>query len=296
MGTRRIAAFERIVIFRKCRHTGAYINRVSKFSTMQLSCNLGKHINFLYDLPMTHFRQLKLLAFFLAGIVLSTEAASGDKSLPDEVWWYWDRPAVQLPLPAKGVGAAVVTTHIFFSGDHFSRQSRRSALRLPDEVAIVPVIHVEVDPAHRFAGNTVQRDALRDAVVDVARRGGSIGWVQLDFEARQSQREFWRAGVESIKAALPTGVRLSVTALASWCYGDRWLSDIPVDEVVPMYFRLGRSRPDYVLRSAEGTTEPRCALAHGVADDESPWPVALSGRRYVFLGHRTRRPTNNPNN
>lgn len=242
---------------------------------------------------MTYFRQLKLLAT-LAGIVLSAVAAPQDNSLPDEVWWYWDRPAVQLPSPAKDVGAAVVTTHVFFSGESFVRQPRRSSLHLPDDVVTVPVIHVEVDPARPFAGNAAQRDALRDAVVDVARRGGSTRWVQLDFEARQSQREFWRTTVEAIKAALPASIRLSVTALASWCYGDRWLADVTVDEIVPMYFRLGMARPDYVLRSAAGVSEPRCAQAYGVADDEPPWPVSLSGRRYVFLGHHARRPPNNP--
>ena len=241
---------------------------------------------------MTHFRQLKLLAS-LAAIVLSAVAAPKDKSFPDEVWWYWDRPAAQLPSPAPGVGAAVVTTHVIFSGEGFVRQPRRSALYLPGDVPTVPVIHVEVDPARPFAGNAAQRDALRDAVIDVVRRGGSTGWVQLDFEARRSQREFWRAAVHAIKAALPASVRLSVTALASWCYGDRWLGDVPADEIVPMYFRLGQTRPSYELRSAGGVTEPRCALAHGVADDEPPWPVALSGRRYVFLGRASRRLINN---
>ena len=241
---------------------------------------------------MTHFRQLKLLAFF-AGIVSSAVAAAERNNLPDEVWWYWDRPATQLPTPAPGVGAAVVTTHIIFSGEGFVRQPRRSALHLPSDVPTVPVIHVEVDPARPFAGNAAQRDALRDAVVDVVGRGGSTRWVQLDFEARRTQRGFWRAAVEAIKAALPPGFRLSVTALASWCYGDRWLGDVPADEIIPMYFRLGRARPDYVLRSAAGVTESRCALAHGVANDEPPWPVVLSGRRYVFLGRASWRPINN---
>ena len=242
---------------------------------------------------MFRLRQLKLLAL-LAAIACMAAAAPQDASLPGEVWWYWDRPAAQLPAPPAGVGAAVVVTHVLLSGAGFARQPRRSALRLPDGVATMPVIHVEVDPARPFAGNAAQTDALRDAVVDVARRGSPSTWVQLDFEARQSQRDFWRAAVQAIKDALPAGVRLSVTALASWCYGDRWLGDVPVDEVVPMYFRLGRARPDYVLRSAAGVAEPRCAQAYGVADDEPPWPVVITGRRYVFLGRHARRPPNNP--
>lgn len=236
-------------------------------------------------------RQLILFAI-LTGLVWSATAVAEDKNMPKEFWWYWDRPAEQLPTPPPGVGAAVVVTHIFLSGENFSRQPRRSPLRLPDDVATMPVIHVEIDPARPFVGNAAQVDALRDAVIDVVLRGPST-WVQLDFEVRRSQREFWLAAAQAIKGGLPADVRLSVTALASWCYADRWLGDVAVDEVVPMYFRLNRARPDYVLRSTAGVTEPRCALAYGVADDEPPWPVALPGRRYVFLGRSTRRPSNN---
>jgi len=30
-----------------------------------------------------------------------------------------------------------------------------------------------------------------------------------------------------------------MTALASWCLEDDWVSDLPVDEVVPMLYRMG---------------------------------------------------------
>ena len=205
---------------------------------------------------------------------------------PTEFWWYWDRPASRLPAPAPGVGAAVVVTHVYLSGRRASRVPRRSALSLPQGVVTVPVVHVEVDPAVPFAGTDEQMRYLGDSVIEAARRGAPF-LVQLDFEARKSQREFWRATVRSIKANLPAGVQLSVTALASWCHEDRWLADLPVDEIVPMYFRLGQARANYVARSAAGVGEPRCALAHGVADDEPPWPVKLPGRRYLFLGKRS---------
>ncbi len=202
---------------------------------------------------------------------------------PREFWWYWDRPAQQLPAPPAGVGAAIVTSHVYFSGAQVRQVRRRSALHLAPEVISIPVIHVEVDPAQPFAGNTAQRDALRAAVLDLItlRRPP---WVQLDFEARPSQREFWLASVRAIRASLPTDVGLSVTALASWCYGDPWLGDAPVDEIVPMYFRLGRAREEFEARSAAGEQQPRCRQAHGVANDEAAWPAALPGRRYVFLG------------
>lgn len=205
-----------------------------------------------------------------------------------EFWWYWDRPASWLPAPPPGVGVAVVTTHVYLSGDRVTRVARRSSLRLPPDVVAMPVIHVEVDPARPLVGTPAQRDAVRDAVLAVTRHHAP-GWVQLDFEARRSQRGFWRAVVDATRAGLPPGVRFSVTALASWCHGDRWLDDAPVDEIVPMYFRLGPARPEMEARTAAGAVDPRCTRAYGVADDEAPWPVALPGRRYVFLGKRESR-------
>ena len=35
-----------------------------------------------------------------------------------------------------------------------------------------------------------------------------------------------------------------MTALASWCLSDRWISDLPVDEAVPMLFQMGPETPD----------------------------------------------------
>ena len=231
-----------------------------------------------------------LILTLIATLFTGTSSASGTVGNPDtpkEFWWYWDRPAEQLPTPAPGVGAAILVTHVIFSGQGYTLQPRRSALRLPQGTVTMPVIHVEVDPALPFAANAAQSNALREAVLEAVLRGSSA-WVQLDFEARQSQREFWRTSVHGIKAALPSSVKLSVTALASWCYQDRWIGDAPVDEIVPMYFRLNRARHDYLVRSAAGVSEPRCASAHGVADDEPNWTAALPGRRYLFLGRRDR--------
>lgn len=222
-------------------------------------------------------------------IAWSVGAAEASTVEPREYWWYWDRPADVLPAPAPGVGVALVVEHVLLSGDQVVVRHRRSALPLPQGVVVMPVVHVEVDPARPFAGIAAQRAALVTLFVDTAQRSPSA-WVQLDFEARLSQRAFWQQAVVDIRAALPDEVRLSVTALASWCYGDRWLADVPADEIVPMYFRLGRARADLIRRSAGGPAEPRCATAHGVADDEPAWPVALPGRRFVFLG-RQNRPT-----
>src|ERR1035437_10269349 len=122
-------------------------------------------------------RSRLMLFASLLGVVWCASAIAEDLSTPGEFWWYWDRPVEQLPVPAPGVGAAVVVTHVMLSGQGYRLQPRRSALRLPDGVATMPVIHVEVDPARPFAGNAAQNDGLREAVLDAVRRGSS-SWVQ----------------------------------------------------------------------------------------------------------------------
>jgi hypothetical protein len=82
-----------------------------------------------------------------------------------------------------------------------------------------------------------------------------------------------------------------MTALASFCIGDRWLNDLPVDEAVPMIFRMGADDRTVknMLTGGDDFREPLCRQSYGIATDE---PVDLkfkSGRRvYVFNSHSWR--------
>lgn len=76
-----------------------------------------------------------------------------------------------------------------------------------------------------------------------------------------------------------------MTALASFCVGDRWLRDLPVDEAVPMIFRMGADDKTIrnLLAGGEDFREPLCRRSYGLASDE-PLDAKLdaSRRRYVF--------------
>jgi hypothetical protein len=127
-----------------------------------------------------------------------------------------------------------------------------------------------------------QQQAIANALAHAAAHNRS-GWVQLDFEARRSQREAYVALLQRLQP-LRANVRLSATALASWCMSDPWLPAGLVDEVVPMYFRMGAESAHIRqrLQVAGTATVPACRDAAGLLLGE-PWP-ALVGvkRRYVF--------------
>ena len=108
--------------------------------------------------------------------------------------------------------------------------------------------------------------------------------VQLDFEVRTSERQVLLDVIEDLRRGLPRGTLLSMTALASWCDTEGWLERVPVDEIVPMLFRMTAGGETLRKRLAAGGDfrNPRCRAALGVAGD-SPIARAPPGRRvYLF--------------
>jgi hypothetical protein len=90
---------------------------------------------------------------------------------------------------------------------------------------------------------------------------------------------------------MPAGMPLSMTALASWCsYDAGWIDNLPVDEAVPMLFRMepdrrriaeagGLAAVDHVRDFA--IREPLCAGSVGISTTEA-WPRTAGLRVYVF--------------
>ncbi len=101
-------------------------------------------------------------------------------------------------------------------------------------------------------------------------------------EVRESQRGALLELLAGVRAGLPQ-TTLSMTALASWCETEHWLGDAPVDEIVPMLFRMGRtgSRLRGKLAAGGDFNEPRCRSAVGISVD-SPVSVPIGRRLYIF--------------
>ena len=100
--------------------------------------------------------------------------------------------------------------------------------------------------------------------------------------------------IGDVRRGLPRGKLLSMTALASWCDTEDWLEQAPVDEVVPMLFRMTVGGEALRKRLAAGGDfrNPRCRAALGIATEAASthlhrWTFAKpSGRREnrYFLG------------
>jgi hypothetical protein len=154
---------------------------------------------------------------------------------------------------------------------------------MPESVTRIPVVRIEA-PRAAVLNEETRAEAI-EAILASAREPG-IRALQVDFDATRSQRPFYRDLLIDLRRQIPKGLPLSITALASWCSWDDWIGDLPVDEAVPMMFRM---EPDHKRTPANVDDfmirEPLCRTSWGVSTTE-PWPANLDGKRvYVFADH-----------
>lgn len=205
-------------------------------------------------------------------------------SLTHGVAWIWPNsngPQVARGNAAPYLEAAVLVESLVLRASGVEHGGRTQPLTLPAGVRLVPVVHVEAAEDAPAEFTPAQRDAV---VAAVRRHAGTAatgaGLLQLDFEAPARERDAYRELVATVRQALPAAVRLSVTALGHWCTEGDWLDRLPVDEVVPMLYRLGPRADDWRLLFAQDDAglARRCrGPALGFATNDPP-PSALLAR------------------
>lgn len=218
-------------------------------------------------------------------------AAEIAASLARGIAWIW--PDSNGPQSAHNNAApygeaAVLVESLVLRGAGIEHGGRTWPLALPAGVSLIPVVHVEAAADVPAEFTPAQRNAVIAAVRrQAATAAAGAGLLQLDFEAPARSRKAYGELVAAVREALPTGVRLSVTALAHWCAQGDWLDRLPVDEVVPMLYHLGTHADDWRRRFVQDDTglARRCrgpALGFATNDPPPPALLARSARPYWF--------------
>ena len=186
-------------------------------------------------------------------------------------------------------GVAFLAQTLVLQNDEVVFHPRRQPLRLAPQTRLIAVTRIEalkvnggraaLDPAQRTRAATLILKTLELP---------NVSAIQIDFDAATSERAFYRALLEDLRRQLPPDVTLSMTALASFCIADRWLQDLPVDEAVPMVFRMGADEKSIKnsLSAGNDFREPLCRHSYGLAIDEPlDMQFEKSRRLYVFANH-----------
>lgn len=197
--------------------------------------------------------------------------------------WAWQRPEDLRFLNPLGTGVAHLVETLWLSGDSVRVELNFDPLIVPVGTWLMGCVRIEVDPLAPARLSPAQLKASVAALLNVARAPGISG-LQIDFDATYSQRGFYRRLLSQLRHRLSPAQPLSMTALVSWCGGESWLADLPVDEIVPMYFNMGPTGPAILRRvdAMRRLPEPRCNGSVGISLG-SPMPrLPDAARRYIF--------------
>jgi hypothetical protein len=203
--------------------------------------------------------------------------------LPRVVLWAWERPTDLRFINPNETGVAFLARTIRLRQGEVVVRPRLQTLNLPEGARVIAVARVETDSVNKPELSDQQRQKLAGAVAEMARLPG-VSHIQIDFDATLTERKFYRDVIVEVRQRLPDTISLSITALASWCTYDNWLSDLPIDEAVPMLFRMAGDGKQIANRldAGEDFIALPCRHSYGISTDEPRSNLSSARRLYVF--------------
>ena len=195
--------------------------------------------------------------------------------------WVWERRSDLRDLP-PAVGVAFLGSTVLLRSGAVQTVPRLQPLLLSPGVFRMVVIRIEAAPV-AMQLTVTQRGKTVETITETLRITRADA-VQVDFDARLSERPFYRALLNDLRAKLGPYRFLSITALASWCGADSWLDGLPVDEVVPMTFEMGPAAgaTETLIQSGGDFNYPKCTGSIGISTRELAARPRKHQRTYVF--------------
>ena len=206
---------------------------------------------------------------------------------PPVVLWAWERPEDLRFLNPEKFAVAFLAQTLTLTDHDVRIAHRQQPLKVTPQTQLIAVTRIETE--HFPALSTAQRDEIVQLVLNTLKLK-NISALQIDFDAKVSQRGFYRELLTELRAKIPTTMPVSITALASFCLSDPWIKDLPVDEAIPMIFRMGadNNKVKTMLKNGKDFSIPLCQQSYGIATDE---PLTMNfdktRRVYMFKGSAT---------
>lgn len=208
-----------------------------------------------------------------------------ENHFPRVILWAWERPEDLNSIDANRFAVAFLAQTLVLKGDDVIFDPRHQRLDVSPQAKLIAVTRIE---SQKQTGQPAAlNDAQKQKAISLILRTHelrNVSAIQIDFDAAASERKFYRGLLGDLRAKLPDNVALSITSLASFCVGDRWLEDLPVDEAVPMIFRMGADDRTIknLLAQGEDFHEPLCQRSYGIATDE-PLEIKFKRDRRIYV-------------
>lgn len=238
-------------------------------------------------------------------------------NLPKVYLWAWERPEDLRFLGNAKIGVAFLdktispadantssSDPIVGKRDAIFMRPRLQPLRVTPGAPLMAVVRIETPRGARSANYNLSEKLpapitetqvlmMANEITSTANIPG-VGAVQIDFDATISEHNFYRTLLIEVRKRLPASIPLSITALASWCIGDRWPEQLPpgtIDEAVPMLFRMGPEAKEIenYIRSGADFRVAACGGSLGVSTDEPFSERILRDKASVGIDRRNPR-------
>lgn len=237
-------------------------------------------------------RKLVIILIFLITACSSDRQVNPalDGAIPRKILWAWERPEDLRFLNPNEFGVAFLAQTINLETDRITAQKRRQPLEVTPETYLIAVTRIESksDAFSRSFSETPENIALRQKTVALIKSTldlPDVKGIQIDFDAVVSERTFYRSLMIELRKQTPENIPLTMTSLASWCTGDAWFNDFPVDEAVPMVFQMGADSDNIktYLRNGNDWREPLCRGSYGISLEEGKFEGIKEGRRMFYF-------------
>lgn len=209
--------------------------------------------------------------------------------MPQKILWAWERPEDLRFIDTKEIGVAFLAQTLFLQSEEIIYKPRRQPLEIAPETYLIAVTRIETskEGGRRPPFSPSQVEKIVNLVKNTLERP-NVRAVQIDFDAVASERKFYRELIFKLKNRLPDNTPLTITALASWCVGDAWFNDFPIDEAVPMAFEMGADsdRIRAFLTDGNDWREPLCKGSYGISINEPLNVNFKPNRRFYYFKYK----------
>jgi hypothetical protein len=221
-------------------------------------------------------RRLGCTVYALVFLVACQRPRDPLTGFPRVVLWAWERPDDLRFIDPERTGIAFLARTIEWRDGRLNARPRLQTLHFPTTTVLMAVVRME-----SFSPPLPEAAEVAAEITRAGRLPG-VRALQVDFDARRSEREWYADVIRRVRSAIGPRMPLSITALASWCEGDPWIRDLPVDDAVPMLFRMGPGEH----WTGRDFSIAMCRSSIGLSTDELPasLPTGLRGRR-LFVFH-----------
>lgn len=231
---------------------------------------------------------LLLIALYFSTAACFAESISNSPKL---ILWAWKRPENLDFINPKTTAVAYLAQTIRIAAKEIKTDSRMESLSVPKGTYLIAVTRIEdIGKARKLDQAEIEQIS---SLVLATKNQSNVQAIQIDFDAKENQREDYLKIIRKVKDKLENNCPLTITCLASWCLYDHWLDNASVDEGIPMLFSMGQDRQKVLLHlelnRKLSLAQARSSLGLCV-DEPDVWPIALKycqkkniePRLYVF--------------